>query len=299
MKFEKYKKIYRLGKEECEGILLGRVYVQEKVDGANTQIWLEDNEICTGSRSHRIVEGFNGFCAYVKMDEPIKKFFEDYPNYRLYGEWLVRHTIQYKETSYKKFYLYDIAEENGHMLELSEVEMLALRYGIPYPQIFDVIENPREEQIQKYVGLTNLGEDGEGVVLKNPAFVNKFGDQQYAKVVTQKFKEDNGLVFGGNNKYSDTYWEMYIINKYMTLERIQKLIHKIQPTVDKPLGLEHTPRIAGTAFHDMMTEEIWEICKKVGTIDFKKLNGLATRKAIQIYKDIITGDVSVADRKNE
>lgn len=298
MTFEKYKKIYRLGIEETEGILLGKVYIQEKVDGANTQIWLEDGTICTGSRSQKIIEGFNGFCAFVQMNEPIKKFFTDFPNYRLYGEWLVRHTISYTETSYKKFYLFDIADEKGKMLELSTVITLADKYGIPYPQLFDVIENPTMEQIMKYVGKTNLGTNGEGVVLKNTTFLNKFGDQQYAKIVTQKFKEDNGITFGGNNKHSDTYWEMYIVNKYMTLERVQKIMQKIQPQIDKKLDFEHSSRIGNSSFHDMMTEEIWDICKKVGTIDFKKLSSLSTRKAIQIYKDLLTGDVSVADRKN-
>lgn len=298
MKFLKYKKIYRLGTEETEGILDGKVHIQEKVDGANTQIWVDDGVICTGSRSQRITEGFNGFCAYVQMSEPIKQLLLDYPNYRLYGEWLVRHTIAYNETAYRKFYLYDVCGSDEVMLDLPEVEMLALRYGIAFPQVFDVIDNPTVDQINKYVGLTNLGEHGEGVVLKNFGFRNKFGDQQHAKVVTQKFKEDNGLVFGGNNKHSDTYWEMYIVNKYMTLERVQKIMHKIQPTIDKKLDFEHTSRVSNTAFHDMMTEEIWEICKKVGTIDFRKLNSLATRKAIQIYKDLLSGDVSVADRKN-
>lgn len=298
MQFLSYKKIYRLGVEETEGILQGKVYIQEKVDGANTSIWVEDGVICMGSRSKKITEGFNGFCAYVAMNEPIKKLLADHPDYRLHGEWLVRHTVVYKETSYKKFYMYDISDETGKFMELVDVERIAGKYGIPFPQIFDVIDNPTEEQINKFVGLTNLGEQGEGVVLKNPAFVNKFGEQQYAKVVTQKFKEDNALVFGGNNKHSETYWEMYIINKYMTLERVQKLIHKIQPTVDEPMGLQHTPRIANSAFHDMMTEEIWEICKKVGTVDFKELNKLAQKKAVQIYKDLITGNTSVADRPN-
>ena len=297
MQFSKYQKIMRLGVEETEGILAGKVYIQEKVDGANTSVWMDNGVLCMGSRSKPITEGFQGFCAYIQMNEPIKKLLADHPDYRLHMEWLVRHTVAYKETSYRKAYLFDISNEEGKLFELDLVRDIAKEYGIPFPQIFEVIENPTIEQINKYVGMTNLGELGEGVVLKNPTFINKFGAQQYAKVVTQKFKEDNALVFGGNNKHSDTYWETFIVNKYMTLARIEKLIHKIEPTLDGgKMGLEHTPRIAGSAFHDMMVEEIWEICKKVGTINFKELNRLAQRKAVQIYKDLISGDVSVADR---
>jgi hypothetical protein len=33
------------------------------------------------------------------------------------------------------------------------------------------------------------------VVIKKPNFVNKYGNFQYAKLVTQEFKEDNANVF--------------------------------------------------------------------------------------------------------
>ena len=43
--FKKYRKIHRLGAEENEGILVGKVMIQEKIDGANTSIWLEERII--------------------------------------------------------------------------------------------------------------------------------------------------------------------------------------------------------------------------------------------------------------
>lgn len=297
MNFVKYNKIHRLGKEETEGILNGHCYIQEKVDGANTQIWFEEGLIRVGSRSKQITEGFNGFVDYVMTNEPIKKLLADHPDWRLYGEWLVRHTIAYKETSYKKFYLFDILVD-GKLMNPAEVQMVGLNYGIPSPVMFLIKENPTEDEIKKVVGQTTLGEVGEGVVIKNPMFVNKFGEQQYAKIVTEAFKEDNGVVFGGNNKHSDTYWEMYIVNKYMTLERIQKIMNKLQPVVDKKLDLEHTPRIIGTAYHDMLTEEIWEISRKAAKVDFNALQRIAQKKAAQVYKDIILDRISIADRNN-
>jgi len=38
--FIKYPKIYRLGKEENDDILKQEVVIQEKLDGANTSIWI-------------------------------------------------------------------------------------------------------------------------------------------------------------------------------------------------------------------------------------------------------------------
>ena len=255
------------------------------------------------------VEGnnmFNGFVEYVAQHEGIKHFFRAYPKYRLYGEWLVRHTIAYNETAYKQFYLFDITEvvpdateeDREYFFDRKFVHQIAKDCGMKVPEYHGSFENPTIEQLQPFVGKSVLGEAGEGIVLKNMLFRDKFGNHNYAKIVTESFKEDNGVTFGGNNKHSDTYWEMYITNKYMTLARIEKVMNKIQPTVDHKLDMADIPRIANTAYHDMLTEEIWEIAKKVGTVDFKALKRVATKKAIQIYKDKLTGDISVADQLN-
>jgi hypothetical protein len=307
MNFKKYPKVHRLGKDETDGILIGTVHVEEKLDGSNVQIWMEEGELQFGTRNQRITEGFNGFVDYCKNDEAIAKFFEDTgEDYRLYGEWLVRHTISYNETAYKQFYLFDITlrepelgeEEREKFLEREVVKQLAEEFGFKTPQYHGSWTNPTEEDMQTIMGLAGLsalGEEGEGVVLKNEEFRDKFGNQNYAKIVTEKFKENNGITFGGNNKHSDTYWEMWIVNKYMTLARITKVMQKLQPQIDEKLDLQHIPRITKTAYHDMLTEEIWEISKKAGDVNFKSLKRVALKKAVQIYKDILTGDISVAD----
>lgn len=295
MKFLSYPKIHRLGKEETEGILeFGEVVVQEKIDGANTSIWLDDGVIKGGSRTRTLGdESFNGFVEYINSHEGIKKVLADHPDWRLYGEWLVRHTIAYNELSYRHFYLFDIHTEEHGFFPQKEVAKVAEDYGLKYPKVFHV-GIATGEQLKGFVGLTDLGLKGEGIVIKNPEFRNKFGDCVYAKVVTEKFKEDNALTFGGNNKHSESYWEMYVVNKYCTLARVQKIMNKIQPELNERLDKQHTPRIAGTCYHDMMTEEIWEIQDKVQALNFRKLKALATRKFIKIYHDILDGDISVA-----
>lgn len=295
--FVAYPKIHRLGVEENEGILDKEVFVQEKVDGANTSIWFEDGELKMGSRTRELTDGFNGFCEYVRNHEGIRKFFERYPNNRMYGEWLVRHTIAYNETAYRQLYLFDVQTPSGEYWTMREVELVAYKYGIRYPAIF-VSGKLMEEEIREHVGKTTLGEKGEGVVIKRAGFVNKFGEHAYAKIVTQEFKEDNALVFGGNNKHSETYWEMFVVNKYCTLPRVQKVMNKLQPIIEERLGLKHTPRIAGTCYHDMITEEAWEIANKVPMLNYRELKKLAHKKFIQIYHNLLEGSVSVSD-KNE
>lgn len=301
MSFKKYPKIHRLGKEETEGILEGHCVVQEKIDGANVSVWIDKRgELTCGSRNRELTEGFNGFVDYIKAHEGVTKLLHDFPAYRLYGEWLVRHTISYDETKMQQFYLFDMTvvkdgEETEEFIPQEKVREFAESYGINYPHVFGEFTNPSEEALKEFVGQSQIGPKGEGIVIKNLEHTDKFGNHCYAKIVTEEFKEDNGITFGGNNKHSDTYWEMYIVNKYMTLSRIQKVMNKIQPTVDEKLDLQHIPRITSSAYHDMLTEEIWDISKKVGTVDFKALKRVANKKAVQIYKDIINNTISIAD----
>lgn len=302
MEFRVYEKIHRLGKEETDGYLLGTISVQEKVDGANTSIWLKDGEIRCGSRNNDVTEGsFNGFVEYAKNHEGIKRFFERNPEWRLYGEWLVRHTIAYNETAYKKFYLFDILMgEDGDgkpmYMDANQVRVMAETYDIPSVPFLGKFTNPTLEQLTKLVGKSEFGDRGEGVVLKNPNFVNKFGDFCYAKMVTQQFKEDNAIVFGGNNKHSDTYWEMYVVNKYVTLPRVKKVMDKIQPTIDERIDMKHIPMICSSVYHDLITEEAWDIVNKVQSLNFFKLKSLVNKKAKQVFVDILNDSISVADQ---
>lgn len=306
MKFKTYPKIHRLGKEETDGLLDGDeeslfVVVQEKIDGANTSIWLdEDGVVQCGSRTRQlpVTESFNGFVEWARNQENVISYLTENPNNILYGEWLIRHTISYNETSYKKWYLFDIYDTvHKQFIPSIDVALIAEKYGFNIPAVF-AKGFLTEEQIREHVGKSVIGEQGEGVVIKRYGFVNKFGDHCYAKIVTQKFQENNAITFGGNNKHSDTYQEMYFVNKYCTLARVEKIMNKIQPEIDRRLDLEHIPRISNTCYHDMITEEAWEIASTGKKVDFSQLKRLATKKFIQIYKDIITGDISVADRMN-
>ncbi len=296
-----YGKIHRLGKEETDGLLEGVCAVQEKVDGANVSIWLEDGKLAMGSRTRvlREDEEFNGFIPYVKAHDGINKCLAEHPDYRLYGEWLVRHTIAYKETAYKKFYLFDVFQHDhteGTFLSAKAVQDIGAVYGIDTVPMHGTFENPTVEKLMEFVGKSEFGDRGEGIVIKNLDYRNPFGDMVFAKIVTESFKEDNAVAFGGNNKFSDTYWEMWVVNKFMTLTRVKKIMDKLQPEVNERLDMKHIPRIINTAYHDMLIEEIWEIARNVPQIDFKALSRCAQKKAKQIYVDILNDSINVNDQ---
>lgn len=301
MKFKTYNKIQALHKEESDGILNGICYLQEKIDGANTSIWLEDGEIHCGSRTRDLTkagDGFNGFVDYVKNHEGIQNLFnlnKDL-NIRLNGEWLVRHTIGYNELNYKNFYLFDI-EIDDKVISMDEMYKMAETFGIKTAHLFEVKENPSLDDIKKHAGKSMLGSKGEGVVIKNINFINKFGDMSFAKYVTQEFKEDNAVTFGGNNRSSETYNEMYYVNKFMTLSRVTKIFHKLE-SMEGRLDMKHIPRIMGMCYHDLITEEAWVIAQEMGKsgkfFDFKSFKNLCDKKSKSIFIELLTGDVSVA-----
>ena len=304
MKHREYKKIHALHKEECEGILIGRCYIQEKIDGANAQIWWDedDQNVHYGSRTRDLREasdGFNGFGEWVDKQEKIAKFLKLNPTVRLNGEWLVRHSIGYHEASYKQFYLFDVDHEVDGVInrvKIEEMYEIAKMLDIPSAHLFAVLDNPTPDQIKEYAGKSMLGLKGEGVVIKNLDFINKFGDLQYGKYVTQEFKEDNAITFGGNNKHSDTYWEMYFVNAYVTIPRLEKILNKFASMNSERLDMKHIPQIMGMMHHDIITEEAWEISKKcTAPFDFKAFGKLVQRKTRQMYINRLNGDVSVAD----
>lgn len=307
MQFRKYEKIYRLGKEETDGILKGKVNITEKLDGANLSVWLGDGgEIRVGSRNNDLTKNgneFNGAVKYCNTHEGIKKFFESFKNSRLYGEWLVRHTLSYNETAYKKFYLFDILYINDDMdtsgyLSQDEVQETGKEFGIDCVPNLGEFTNPTLQELTKLVEgqASCLGKTREGIVLRNPEFTNVFGDKCNAKIVSEGFMEDNGIVFGGNNKYSECYWEQYISNKYIDVARVQKIMNKIQPEINERLDMKHIPRIMSTVYHDLITEEAWDISQKAKKIDFDNLKRICSKKIKQVYVDILNDNISVADK---
>lgn len=299
MSYKPYPKIHRLGKEETDGILNHEIVVQEKIDGANISIFYLDDEVRCGTRTRMLPldESFNGFQEAVRKNKMLKLFFALYPDRILYGEWLVKHTITYPDEAYRKIYLYDIYVINDDLwLPQDYVSEVAEYLNLEYPHVF-VKGVLTEDQINEYVGKSAIAPAGEGVVLKAEDYVNVFGDHAYAKVVHQNFKEANAIVFGGNNKHSETYWEMYVVNKYCTTGRVMKIMQKLQSELPEKLDLQHTPRMTATCYHDMITEEIWEIVKKVPKLDFKHLQRLSNKKFAQLYHDILNNSLSIADKE--
>jgi len=285
MGFKWYGKIYRMGKDETEGLLQWVCTIQEKVDGANLSIWMEDSEIHVWSRTQDVTLGsFRGAVEYCKGHKGICEYLRLYPLHRLYGEWLVPHTItSYNAENYSHFYIFDIENEEWNRMSQEYVRSVAKDYKIRTPHTFAVITNPTIDNLMEFVGKSTLWPIGEWVVVKNEKFVNKFGNECYGKIVWDEFKEDNAIVFG--NAASDDA-EMKLVSKYVNIERIRKVMNKIEQNEDKDIERKDISKIIWMTYYDFLQEEVGSI-SKMGIINFNRLSKLSTQKIARIALDII------------
>lgn len=284
-----YDHIERYGSDEVEGIDIGTVYVFPKLDGANGRVALMDGKLRAGSRTRVLSEDhgeLQGFMGHVAEHQPKLVNFLAWiagncnngvlDGLTVYGEWLVPHTLRtYREDAWKRFWIFDV--HNGErFLPFDEWAPVAESLGLDIVQPLCTITDPTPDQVQAQV-LTNtfLIADGaglgEGIVLKNFQWKNKYGRQPWAKIVRNEFKETNRRVFGTTEKDGASQVEKDIARAAVTQALVAKERAKIEAEVtDRKVVI---PRLLETVFHCVVTEELWTPLKKSGfpTVDFKRL----------------------------
>ena len=286
MEFEKYQHIERFGQPSVDGILNGKVYVFNKIDGTNAQVWIDENKaLHFGSRNRELSLDFDnaGFMAKISNDERIIKFLTDYPNYRVYGEWLKPHTIKsYKDDAWDKFYIFDITTEDEKYVPYPVYSKLLDEYGLDYIPLLTCLDNPTYEDILKLLDNVNFlikegAGQGEGIVIKNYDFVNRFGRTVWAKIVLKEFRSKHQRV-DANTIKDDTMVETKIVEKYVTKSLVEKEYAKL--CVDEFFDKKQIPRLLNTIFYSLVTEESWNFVKefKNPTINFKTLSFLCNEK---------------------
>lgn len=300
MEFKKYMHIERLGTDEVEDIQFGECYVFYKIDGTNASVWLDDEgNLKAGSRTRELtLEKDNaGFYAYVLQDEKIKKYLEEHPNHRLYGEWLVPHSLKtYRKDAWRRFYIFDVSLEVDDHEELLPYEVykgMLDKYELDYVPPLAILKNAGEDSFIRLLDKTGqfLVEDGkgngEGIVIKNYSFVNKYGRQTWAKIVANEFKEVHAKAMGASIVTSQQLIEDKIVAKYCTEAFIEKEYAKI---VNKMEGWksQYIPMLLGRIYTELIKEESWHIIKefKNPTINYKTLQALLTQKIKEVKKEL-------------
>lgn len=119
MQFRKYQHIERIDSAETEGLLDGVCLVTPKLDGANGSFYLNDlGELETSSRNRvcTIDADNQGFSAYVNSQPKFRELLAEHPDWRVYCEWLVRHSLStYRDDAWNKAYVFDIAVDDDNV----------------------------------------------------------------------------------------------------------------------------------------------------------------------------------------
>lgn len=253
-------------------------YVLEKLDGAHASIQVELAEdqliLHAFSRNRKLSEseGLRGFYQYAMdgfkkdMDRVSKTI--RFREMVFHGEWLVPHTVPYKEEALHKFYLYDIYDkENSRWLSLAEVYLYAAAmptvmsiplmgvFNYKKPDDFKIIhdEFSGKSYMTKEHEKTDLDVGGEGVVLR---FDNNSATR--IKVVSDKFSET--AKYEVKKKTFDDP-SAKLVHQFLTDMRIDKAIHKLYdegmlPEIEfKNFGMIAKPVIE-EVYKDILKEEI-------------------------------------------
>lgn len=296
--FEKYMHLERYGNEEVDGIEQGTTYVFPKLDGTNAQVWLnEDGTIGAGSRNRTLSIGNDnaGFLNWAVTDDNLFWFFQGFPELRLYGEWLVPHSLKtYRDDAWRKFYIFDVYDaETGEIYHYDRYKEILDAYELDYLAPIAIIKNGNREHyekcLDKNVFLIKDGMGvGEGIVIKNYEWENKFGNTVWAKMITNSFKEIHHKEMGAPIIGGETLEEK-IVAEYVDEHLIGKVVAKIQ--LDNGDGIfenRDIPRLLQTVFYDLINEELWNIIKKHKNpkIDFAYLQRLTISKVKETRKDI-------------
>lgn len=296
-KYKRYLHIERLGNDEVEDILFGTIQLTTKIDGTNSVVWLNDEgQVCFGSRNRELtLEKDNaGFMAKYLEDGRLTKVLHEHPNWIIYGEYLVKHTIKYyRPEAWGGFYIFDVYDiETERYLDYYEWKDVIEEAGLDYIPVFAVLKNPSLDELQHQLDNANfllpdseVGH-GEGIVIKNPNYRNKYGRQAYAKIVRTEFKEKFYRAMGPIEKET-VYVESAIVDKYITRALCEKEKAKIELQVGS-WNNKLIPQLLNTVWYCLVDEEMWHIVKefKMPKIDFKIMNKFCIAKVKELMPEL-------------
>jgi len=297
--FIKYQHVEKFGTDETESIELGKCHVFPKIDGTNESLWVADGKIQAGSRNRHLSEDADnaGFLAWVNLQDNFKEYFKEFPKSRLFGEWLVPHSLKtYRENAWRNFYVFDVCEDTGDenhpvkYINYDDYQTLLDKHDIEYIPPVRIVKNGSYETFVTLLEQNNyLIEDGkgcgEGLVIKNYYYKNKYGRTTWAKIITSSFKEKHHKEMGAPKVDGKLMVEDRIIDEYLTDELVNKTLAKIK--LDG-WNSKKIPQLLGRVWHDLISEEIWNIVKdmKRPTINFKILQYKVNMKIKEILPDI-------------
>ena len=231
MEHKSYKDIERLKESFYDGFRVGDIIsITEKIDGANSSYQYDTETDSLVSFSRRKTLDFQntlqGFYEFVsKLD---KERYKKYPNLRFFGEWLVKHTIVYRDEAYKNFYCFDIydMEKNGYLLQ-TDVKKICKELDITYVPEFYYGAFKSWEHVKSFVGKSIYAiNGGEGVVVKNDSRINSTDKiPYYTKIVAADFIEKKKVKVKDLSKLEKRSQYQILAESIVTEPRVRKQLN--------------------------------------------------------------------------
>lgn len=222
-----------------------KIYCYVKMDGTNSCVWATNGEIHCGSRKREINaenDNANFYKYIVESDDPqivaLRKFCLDHEGLIVYGEFIghVPETMKfvgsiktYLTGGFFVFAVFDV--DRGDYL--SYPEYAPLFDGI-YDKVLSpiaVLSHPKVEDIQALVDKNHYNlpehEYGEGIVIYNYGYKDRFQRPVIAKIVRQEFLQGKGTKSKKNQAIIDGEIEREFVETYVTTADIAKVQAKI------------------------------------------------------------------------
>ena len=309
--YKKYDKILNKGFQLSNFLNTG-FSVEEKLDGSNASFTYDADakKVRAFSRNQELTEEnhLNGFYQYVQY---LVKDFNDLQivalsDYLIFGEWLTKHTVTYKDELYDNFYAFDVFDKiNGnyinHDIRLNIFALLKLKttqeFAVLKSEVLATLDVSDQqillEEIKKSVGksdLTLAPDTGEGIVIKSLGVRSPDHDPSY-KIVTDRFRETKGV-----KQQKPTGLQPHLVDYAITEARMKKMIFKKldeQVLTEEDLSLQNFSKVMGAIAKDfqddILEEEMDEIVKQIRKRIGKQLPNLL-RPFLQ-EKDAETNDI--------
>lgn len=293
---KKYTDVIRHGKSNTHLVYSvgDKISVTEKIDGANASFCLdEDNVLGVScySRNQQLSEEnrLRGFYGWVENNIVPKKELLN-PNYRYTGEWACSHKIIYKEEAYNKFYLFSIWDDEKNLyLSDDVVKSEARKLGLSTPRYFYEGEYISFEHLNQFVGLSDLTKipnTGEGIVVKNVDYIDKYGKQVFTKIVSKEFAEVMKQKPAKSTDFKDDKLKQ-LVESVLTEARVEKLIHKLvdEGIIERDFGIEQV----GLILKSSGSRIIEDIHKEEGEL-FKDIDEKLVKKQVsKLYPPMVRG----------
>ena len=302
MTFIRYPHLERFGNSGVQDIEFGVTHVFPKLDGTNASMWLGQDGgefLCFGSRNRTVTKENDNAGFAAAFDNGIGgesrhlSFLSDNKNYILYGEWLVPHTIKnYREDAWRRFWIFDVYDRStGKFLPYEVYQPLMEDFGLDYIPCIKKFKNGSydnflHEAQNNSSFLLPEGCKGEGIVIKNYDWTNKFQQVTWAKIVLNEFKDKFHAAMGANLQEVGSPAQI-ICDMACTPHLIEKEYAKIT-NHEHGWSSHYIPRLLHTVFYCVVTEELWDCLKKInyGSVNFQELKALCIQKVKQVKPEL-------------